>query len=310
MNKVKSLSSRDYVNLCIQNYNSVITESQQIANAYKAQEHEIQSMNESLINMQAETAKIKNSYQKFSEDTKSMFLAECIYDLLHKAMGIHMESTVNNNIKRGLVNNFIKENGVNNLLGNFKTGSVLLAEYAYLVNKYHAMVLESVDKKKPETFTIVPEIKDKFFEELNIENSKSVVDHIRNRVSDAMEEFIQGNINNKLEIEDTIRDTQEKIEKAKTKEVKESYEMLAKKKISTIKSKANNNVFGSMVKAMSEHVMRDPSVKDEYLVNNKIDIDKIVERCEILYTFLETINTAKIVKVDEAYIKEILDNMK
>ena len=309
MLKFKPLSTKEYINLCIENYNNAEEEIKAQQNKNKDVELEIQRINESVYEMQASKTKLHNDFQQFSEGVKSTLLSECLYKVFNEALGIHKESTINNNIKRSLINTFIKEQGVNTLLNQFKNSSYILHSFSTLVNESYAKILSEVQKDKPETFCIDKNMKDEFFDKLNMEDVDDVVTSIRSRVASAMEEFIQTNINNKIDIEDTIKEAQKKIENAKSEELRESYEQLAKRQISLIKNRTAKNVFSAMVSTMSEQVLKEEVFRNEYMLDNKLNIDKIVERCEILYTFLEMVNTMKIANVNENYIKEVLDNL-
>lgn len=310
MAKYKTLSTKDFVNLCIENYNN--KEESIKLSEQKMDEDRLNAsmMNEQLLETQTNYNKNVKNYREFTEGVKSTLLGECIYKIFNEAMGIHFSKGVNNGIKKGLVKSFIEENGTNALLSRFKTTSNMLYEMACLVEETYFTIMEKVDKTDPSTYVIEPEDKDKFFEKLEEKDTKDITSAIRNRVSDAMEEFITTNANSKMQIEDILTKTQEKINDTEEKTVKESYQNIAKSRIATVRSKNINSVFSSMVYSLSEHAVKNESFKETYTKNGKLDMDAIVEKCEILYTFLETVNTTKMISMDEVYLNGVLDNMK
>jgi len=251
----------------------------------------------------------KTKFFDFSSSVKKSLLAESIYKLFDMGLGIHEQSAMSNTIKINLVNSFITENGVDRLLSEFKYKSLLLSEMSRIVTKYHKMIVEAVDASNEDTFKIDPLIKDDFFEELDMDNYKDVSIAIRTRVTDAVDEFIQSNIEDKQELKDAIQDAQNKILTAKTDEIKESFSQISKRKISKIRNGRKVNIFEAMVQALSKGVIQREDLRESYTNNEKLDMDKIVESCKIMYTFLETVQTAKMVNIDEEYIENILLDM-
>ncbi|MCK9198056.1 MAG: hypothetical protein M0P49_00440 [Bacilli bacterium] len=251
----------------------------------------------------------KTKFFDFSSSVKKSLLAESIYKLFDMGLGIHEQSVMSNAIKINLVNSFITENGADRLLSEFKYKSLLLSEISKTVTKYHKMIIESVDVSNEDSFKIDPLIKDDFFEELDMDNYKDVSIAIRTRVTDAVDEFIQSNIEDKQELKDAIQDAQNKILTAKTDEIKESFSQISKRKISKIRNGRKVNIFEAMVQALSKGVIQRDDLRESYTNNEKLDMDKIVESCKIMYTFLETVQTAKMVNIDEEYIENVLLDM-
>lgn len=311
MNTTKVLSTREYINLCIQESQNTEYENKKQENKFLAEQFIIREANADLFEQRYGREKLINKFRNFSESVKSTLLAECMYKLYDSSLGIHFESTDNASIKRNFINRFIEENsGPTSILNSIRTKSFLLSEFNRLVIKYHKIITESVDKDDPTTFKIDATIKDNFFDELNEKDLGEVSAAIRIRVTDAMEEFIQANISDKIEIEQTLKDAQEKINASKIEEVRESYGILAKQKISKIRNSRRKNILSELVSSMSKSVLKNDYLKEEYMKDNKLNIDKIVERCELMYTFMEMLNTSKFIDINESYIKEVLESMK
>lgn len=266
----------------------------------------VEETRKAIFEAMAETQNKRANFFKFQTSVKKSLLAESIYKLFDMGLGIHEQSDMSNAIKINLVNSFIEENGVDRLLSEFKYKSLLLSEMSRIVTKYSKKIIESVDASNENTFTIDPLIKDDFFEELDMDDYKDVSIAIRTRVTDAVDEFIQKNIEDKQELKDIIQDTQDKILAAKTEEIKEGYTQISKQKMSKIRNARKINIFEAMVQELSKGVIRRDDLREVYTNNGKLDMDKIVESCKIMYTFLETVQTAKMANIDEEYIENIL----
>ena len=65
-----------------------------------------------------------------------------------------------------------------------------------------------------------------------------------------------------------------------------------------------------MVYGMSRIALKNEDAQKVFVENAQLNMDKIVEHCEVMYTFLSVLDTCKIVDVNEAYIREMLDDMK
>lgn len=298
----KFMPTKEYINLWINESNKksepeVVRESASVK--------DVRDINADMINRRVEYDRKAAAFRKFSSDVKKSFLAECIYRLFDGSLMIE-ESVNNERVKRVMVDRFIEEHGASNLLLQFKHKTILLSEYSRLVDKYTKRVIESVDKDNEESYTIDTSIKDDFFKELDCTDTDDVIDNIRTRVSDAVADFINSNIVAKGNIEETIKAAQSNIDSARTEELKESYELLAKRKITNQRINKRTNVFEKFVTEMTKSVMKNDTLKQAYTENNKVNMDKIVETCKMMYTFLETVNTAQIINVNEEYIKETL----
>jgi hypothetical protein len=257
-------------------------------------------------------------YRQFSADTKKALLSECVYRLFNACLTKTKETPQLEAVCRNMVNEFINENGCEDLLRHFRTASEMLSEMSLLVNRYHTIITEKADKDNEDSFKIDPETKDNFFEELDCVNADEVVYTVRNRVMDSMNEFIDKNTMDKMEITEVLKNTKEKIDMMKdtdspsaaSEEVQESYTLNAKKKITNIRNNRPKGIFESMVTSLLKKTYTNEDYKQIYMEGTQVDMDKVVENCEIIYTFLEMLNTSKMVKVDEIYVESVLAEMK
>ena len=150
------------------------------------------------------------------------------------------------------------------------------------------------------------------------EDVQKAIDTIRNRVADAEETFIKNNAEDKKKIDElltkistnvkTVNDLDNK-EDPKSKVAQESVQM-AKRQIDMIKTNRPLTIFEKMTRNLSLNIVKDCAVRESFIEEHgQLDVDLVVETAKVMYGFLETVNTLQLEKVDEAYIKNILENM-
>ena len=150
------------------------------------------------------------------------------------------------------------------------------------------------------------------------EDVQKAIDTIRNRVADAEETFIKNNAEDKKKIDElltkistnvkTVNDLGNK-EDPKSKVAQESVQM-AKRQIDMIKTNRPLTIFEKMTRNLSLNIVKDCAVRESFIEEHgQLDVDMIVETAKVMYGFLETVNTLQLEKVDESYIKNVLENM-
>ena len=244
-------------------------------------------------------------YNKWSKDLLEAMTFDVIMHIFDECFDrrYYSEDERFSVLKESLVKNFIKEEGAENLIRRFKYTSNTLAECALLIETTHKKITKKVNYKDNE-FIIDTNLKNDFFDTLNNQNFESITDKIRERVSDAVEDFVTQNTNDRIEIKEILQKAQDNISKAKTEEVKESYSINAKRKINTIQQRSKN-IFGEMVYNNTRDIAKDPDLRKIYIdESGHLNMDKIVESCKVMYTFLECLNTTKMTQIDTEKIKE------
>ncbi len=254
---------------------------------------------------------ILNRYRSFVETVKSSLLVECLYNILEHAVEPSKRDLTNTSIMRAMVSQYVFENGYDNILSRMKTGSVALSEMHNIITNTSTKILESVDKNDPNTFSITPEMKDEFYKSLNYSDSEAISDAIKDRVSVAMDDFITANTKDHENIEAALKKAQEKIEATPEdkKELRESYEIQAKRESFKIRN-SSKNVLHSMISAMCENVLKNQNENEEFMTEGHLDIDKIVSRTTLMYTFMEMLNTSRIENVNETFIENVIKDLK
>lgn len=251
-------------------------------------------------------------FRSFSETVRNCLVTEALYKLFYESTSDELKSdNVNQSIMRKIVNEYVQSNGYNEVLAKMRKASVPMCEMYNIIDNSVKNILEEVDKEDPATFTIKPEERDEFFKDLDYADTDNIEQAISDRVSDAMADFINTTNKEHDDITETLKHAQEKIDDNQDEDadLKESYQMLAKSKVNNIRS-APKGVLYSMVSAMSESVLKHKDMQDEFMTEGHLDMDKIVDRTCLMYTFMEMLNTTRLDTIDESYIKDTIMNLK
>ena len=252
-----------------------------------------------------------NRYHSFSETVRNVLVTEAIYKIYKESTPVNLIKTHSDkSIMRAIVSQYVNENGYDSILDNMKSASATMSSIYNTITECTKAILENTDKSNPDTFVITPEMKDEFFKQLDYSNNEEMSKAINARVSDAMQDFITANTKDHEDITAALQQAQEKI--AATPEddttLREYYEMKGKRAVSEIRN-APKGILHSMISAMCESVLRDPKAHAEFMKEGHIDMDKVVSRVSLMYTFLETLNTARIDVVNESYLEEVIKGL-
>ena len=264
-------------------------------------------------------------YRSFSETVRNCLVVEALYKMYSNAIDPVLKADqTNRSIMRKIVTEYVNENGYNMILANMRKASVPMCEMYNVINNSINSILEDCDQTNPDTFVIKNDDKDQFFNDLDCTNTEDVEEAISDRVSNAMADFINTNNKDHEEITNTLNNAQEKIDTVTSADdgedndeedsttpdgnVKESYQGLARARINKIRT-APKGVFHSMVSALSESVLKHEDMHNEFMTEGHLDMDKIVDRTRIMYTFMEMLNTSRLDRVDEAFISEAITNL-
>ena len=254
----------------------------------------------------------QNRFSSFSETVRTSLLTEALYKVFKESASDSMiKDPVDRSIMRSIVNQYVNENGYGNILHKMKTTSIQMSKLYNIVTESVNKILECVDKNNPESFVITKDMKDDFFKQLDYSDSDEISKAINDRVVTAMDNFVTANTKDHDDIENALKRAQEKIDQAPEEEteLKESYNYMAKRQINDIMN-APKGILHSMITAMSESVMKHPEMHGEFMIEGHIDMDKVVRRTSMMYTFLEMLNTTKLENIDESYLEDVIENLK
>lgn len=259
-----------------------------------------------------EAESVINRYNSFTETVKSMLLTEALYKMYSESMNENItKDNTNASIMRSIVSNFVNENGYYNIMNNMKTASPAMSNLYNIINHHVNTIIESADKQDDLTFRIKPEMKDDFFNALDYSDTDEISNAIHDRVSTAMQDFVTANTKDHEDINAVLQQAQEKIAEVDPEdtEMHEYYQMKAKQEMAKIR-RAPKGILHHMVTSLSESVIKHQDSHSEFMIENHLDMDKIVTRTTLMYTFAEMLNTSRIGKVDEVFIENLISDLK
>ena len=289
--------------------------------AENTRKQEIEDMNklrESIDNAKLmHEAKIDNFYT-YKADVKKTLLTEAL-SRIYKGSIFHITDR-EAALCDSLLGSYIESTGVDTILKNMR-----FSKSGLLVSIYEAEqeafddITKDANTEDVTSQTIDPKAIEDFWDNIDKNNDiDDVTNMIRLRVSNAEEDFINKNQADKEDIKTILKDTAERVQNAKasndndySEAVEESEMRIAKDKIYNIQHESYHNIFDRMVRNISEAVLKDQVIKEQFsLDNGRLDMDKIVESARCMYTLLEMVSSLKIEKVDSEYIEAALKSIK
>ena len=263
--------------------------------------------------------------RKFAKDLTDNLVAESIaypYLEVAKMNNFTQEQT---DLGKKIIDNFVVETGAENILKNMREGTVVTSLYADIISETTKEVLEACGKKCKDTkteeydicYTFDKEYADKFVNSLVKATPTALPNIISTRVSSAVQDFVNKQQDDQNTIKDILNKAKDNITAAKEKkfseqtikEITEQSEIAARHKISLI-YRENTNLYGRMVKNFSKQMVtvNEQAMKDAGYVkeNGKLNIAKVMNDTQVMYTVLETINTAGFYDIDKNYVASIV----
>ena len=307
---MKLVSSKEYIAAVLEDHrNQVLKENAVIVKEERKKEEADKEANEFYEEM-ANRASLPQKYSNFITSVKEEFVAECIYSIFNESLNVFDRKNKKQEfVKKALVTNFIKEQGVNSLLSKFRTKSVLLSEFALIVDKAVKEVTETTDTYNINSWTVDTDIKNKFTADLEKCNSKEAIITITDRVTDAETEFVNDNIRRKLEIDDILNAKKEKLDSIanKPEDVQEAVAAGFDRKIKAIKNRKVSSIYQAIAESMTKNALSDEELQKIYIKEGNIDMETLLEDVGVIYTFLESIFTTEM--VDEEYVKKFVNEI-
>lgn len=245
----------------------------------------------------------QSRYHSFVETVNTTLVIEAMYKILKESTDEYNQNdTGSRNVMRAMVSQYVHENGYHNIMNRMKTASVTTSCIYKAITETASKILESVDKGNPDTFFVKPEMKDEFFKQLDYSDTAAISDAINQRVSDAMQDFVTANTKDHEDITTALKQAQDKIsDVSEDEELRECYEIQGKRAATEIRNRPKG-VVHSMVEAMCRSIIKNKDMHDEFMFEGRLDMEKIVSRTSLMYTFMEMLNTSRLDTIDEAYI--------
>ena len=280
---------------------------------------------QSIMETSMRRATMQKKYADFSEAVKGKLLNTAINDIAVRAMAKINESldrefftTRDSANLAAICASFIHENGeASGMLYNLKHRgqTQFLSELAKDIKSTHRTILEAIDTMDPDSYAVGDQVMADYRDKVKGEfGQEELVDSIADRVVTAMKDCMTQNAEDKQHIIDAMQATKDKMEalkaEGKPEEVQESYKNLTRKYITSIRE-SKKGLFNEMVMTMSKAVVKsdNQAVKDTFMEGAHLDMEKIVKSVATMYTFVETVNSMNLVKVDADFVKSLLESM-
>ena len=266
------------------------------------------------------------SYIDFKKKVTDAYVVEGLTVLVDNCLSpILIREDYHQKLVRQLVTNFVNEEGSAKLLNKFKSTSYVMSEMAYIIETTIQSILEKTKQDESKSFKLDKEDKEKFYTKLEKVDVDDAVTKITDRVRTQQQEFVNNNMEEKAALSAALTKTQNKVEDNKAKlaekansekakesavKVEESYIAMGKRRATGIRNSRTKNIFECTVYNLSKAAMINESAGQAFIDNSRLNMDKIVEHCETLCTFITALDSLKIINVDEAYIEKMLADMK
>lgn len=270
--------------------------------------------------------RVDYSYIDYKKKLTDAYVTEGLVAIVDNCLNpVLVREQYHQKLVRQLVTNFVNEEGSMKLLKKFRGTSYIMSEMAYVIETTVESILERADKDNPESFKPDKKDKDKFYDKLSKIEVGDAVDKITDRVQDQAAEFMNTNMSEKAELAASLSKTQQKVENNKQKlaekvnskkeqekaaKIEEGYIALGKRRATDIRNSKTKNVLEQMVYTLSKAAIVNESAGKVFVDNSRLNMDKIVEHCETICTFVTALDSLKIINVDEAYIEKMLKDMK
>lgn len=256
----------------------------------------------------------QRSLNAFTSESRDFLLSESLSYIMNKCF----PSTIDESLLmrgRAVVESFVAEEGSMSLLNQFKTKTLFLSELANIIESTHKKVLHSCEGKDA-PFKITNSDMKAFHNRIDTMNTDTITKEIVSRVTKAEEEFMKANLKDKETLEELAEKTKQNIDNVKAKdsdtenEIKQECSALYRRQVDNIMNR-KKSILESMVLRMSKAVVTEESVLPQFTQENgKLDMQKIIDVSEVMYTFLEMVNTLKIKNVTSDYLHETLSSIK
>ncbi len=222
-------------------------------------------------------------------------------------------------ICENLIENYISEVGETALLKNMR-----FSENGFLrtcwseINSHYKTITEDATRDEDTQYIDSGSLDDFWKDVDNTEDVDDITNLIRMRVSNAEENFVNRNQQDKENVKTVLKQTADRVQMAKdtndndyAESVEESETRIAKDKIYKIQHEGYRSVFDRMVRNLSEAAVKNKDAKGSLIdENGKLNMDSIVESARCMYSLLETIGTIQLEKVDNKYIEDTLKSIK
>lgn len=267
-----------------------------------------------ILEQQYAAEKRQKDLDAFTSESKDFLLTEALTYILKKCLPENISESL---MARGkaVTESFVKEEGSYPLLNRFKTKTLFLSELASIVEETHKKVIHGCEGKES-PFKISNSDMKAFHDKLDNMDTDTVTKEIVARVTKAEEEFVKANVKDRETLEELSSSTEEKLNSIKNKN-QETEDDIKKEAVAMYRQKVNSisdrkkGILESIVVRMGKSIVTKESLLPQFqLESGKLNMEKIIDTSEVMYTFLEMVNTLQIRNVDCKYLQDTLSSIK
>lgn len=250
----------------------------------------------------------------FASESKDFLLTESLFYIMKKCFPVTLESSLLDQ-GRSVISSFVMEEGADSLLSRFRTKTLFLSELANIVETTHRKVLHSCEGKDA-PFKITNSDMKAFHDRIDNMSTDAITKEIVSRVTKAEENFVKANMKDKENIEKLAEKTKEKIDNIKAKDtdteedLKQEFAALYRRDVDSVMNR-KKGILESIVLRMSKAIVSESALLEQFTQENgKLDMQRIIDSSEVMYTFLEMVNTLNIKPITTSYISDALASIK
>lgn len=250
----------------------------------------------------------------FASESKDFLLTESLFYIMKKCFPVTLESSLLDQ-GRSVISSFVMEEGADSLLSRFRTKTLFLSELANIVETTHRKVLHSCEGKDA-PFKITNSDMKAFHDRIDNMSTDTITKEIVSRVTKAEENFVKANMKDKENIEKLAEKTKEKIDNIKVKDadteedLKQEFAALYRRDVDSVMNR-KKGILESIVLRMSKAIISESALLEQFTQENgKLDMQRIIDSSEVMYTFLEMVNTLNIKPITTSYISDALASIK
>ena len=257
----------------------------------------------------------QKDFNAFTSDSKDFLLTESLMYIMRKCLPQNIDESLLNR-GRAVASSFVTEEGSFGLINKFKTKTLFLSELANIIEATHKKIIHGCEGKDA-PFKISNSDMKEFHDKLDAMNTDQITKEIVSRVTKAEEEFVKANIQDKETLEQLSSSTEEKLNGIKNKdpekeeEIKKEAVAIYKQKVDNIANGRKKGILEGIVVRMAKSIVTEDTLLPTFqLESGKLDMQKIIDVSEVMYTFLEMVNTLQMKDVNCEYLSNILDSIK
>lgn len=250
----------------------------------------------------------------FASESKDFLLTESLFYIMKKCFPVTLESSLLDQ-GRSVISSFVMEEGADSLLSRFRTKTLFLSELANIVETTHRKVLHSCEGKDA-PFKITNSDMKAFHDRIDNMSTDAITKEIVSRVTKAEENFVKANMKDKENIEKLAEKTKEKIDNIKVKDadteedLKQEFAAFYRRDVDSVMNR-KKGILESIVLRMSKAIVSESALLEQFTQENgKLDMQRIIDSSEVMYTFLEMVNTLNIKPITTSYISDALASIK